>query len=171
MNHNSKQRDWTNTKDERIVCTCIPLWVLHFVWVNNSLWVCILVHAWLMRFVDIVECNNKIGLVLGGQLPVTYNSTTKPSHHRTAKQLKDRWSTSKQNINLFNNIYNHLFTNQSSDQMMWPSRVDQMMLCCSKRQRRASTTSSMRHTSSKSTCGISNVNVTWPLILGREFFH
>jgi hypothetical protein len=48
----------------------------------------------------------RIGLL--GQISATYNSTTETPRHCTAKQFKDRWSTTNWKVSLFNNIYNLL---------------------------------------------------------------
>ncbi|AQK93408.1 hypothetical protein Zm00014a_011763 [Zea mays] len=48
-----------------------------------------LVNAWFMHSNDPISGNNKSGSSFWGQIAATYNSTSDPIRHRTAKQLKD----------------------------------------------------------------------------------
>ncbi|ONM21464.1 hypothetical protein ZEAMMB73_Zm00001d005564 [Zea mays] len=52
-----------------------------------------LVNAWFMHSNDPISGNNKSGSSFWGQIAATYNSTSDPIRHRTAKQLKDHWVT------------------------------------------------------------------------------
>lgn len=64
------------------------------------------VHAWLMHSVDCIGGVNKSGQTFWGEISATYNSTTEPHRHRTAKQLKDHWSVYNARVSQFNAYYN-----------------------------------------------------------------
>ncbi|XP_039839184.1 glutathione S-transferase T2-like [Panicum virgatum] len=73
-----------------------------------------LVNAWLMHSVDCVDGNSKSGPTFWGQISDTYNATTDPLRHPTAKQLKDHWSMYNARVSLFNAIYNQEVSKRQS---------------------------------------------------------
>ena len=54
---------------------------------------------------DPISGNNKSGSSFWGQIAATYNSTSDPIRHRTAKQLKDHWVTYNREVTKFNGFY------------------------------------------------------------------
>ncbi|XP_008678146.3 glutathione S-transferase T3 [Zea mays] len=64
-----------------------------------------LVNAWFMHSNDPISGNNKSGSSFWGQIAATYNSTSDPIRHRTAKQLKDHWVTYNREVTKFNGFY------------------------------------------------------------------
>jgi len=67
-----------------------------------------------MHSVDCVDGNSKSGPTFWGQISDTYNATTDPLRHRTAKQLKDHWSMYNARVSLFNAIYNQEVSKRQS---------------------------------------------------------
>ncbi|AQK97168.1 hypothetical protein ZEAMMB73_Zm00001d011552, partial [Zea mays] len=63
-----------------------------------------LVNAWFMHSNDPISGNNKSGSSFWGQIAATYNSTSDPICHRTAKQLKDHWVTYNWEVTKFNGL-------------------------------------------------------------------
>jgi hypothetical protein len=85
--------------------TFTPLIVFLFT-MKLYLYIVLQVHAWLMHFVYPIEGNVKLGGKFLGAIVDTYNNNTEPHCQRTAKNMKDRWSTYNKQVSLFNQIYN-----------------------------------------------------------------
>ncbi|CAM0912838.1 unnamed protein product [Alopecurus aequalis] len=64
-----------------------------------------LVHAWIFNSKNSIEGNCKTGESFWGQIATTYNSTSDPARHRTAKQLKDHWNVYNREVALFNSFH------------------------------------------------------------------
>jgi hypothetical protein len=67
-----------------------------------------------MHSIDCIDGNSKSGATFWGQISETYNATTDPLRLRTAKQLKDHWSTCNAKVSLFNAVYNQEEANRQS---------------------------------------------------------
>jgi hypothetical protein len=67
-----------------------------------------------MHSVDCIEDNSKSGVEFWGVIANSYNSTTDPHRHHTAKNLNDHWVAYNKQVFLFNQIYNQEYSNRQS---------------------------------------------------------